>query len=110
MGDIPGSQAIRYSALNYTRETVEVRIFNSTVRTDRFFKNLEAVKAALDFSKQYGIQDMVPANFLRFIMDNRGMYKNLVNFLVEHSEGSLRAANVDAKAIQQVQKRLSRMA
>lgn len=109
MGDIPGSQAYRYTALNYTRETVEVRIFNSTIRTDRFFKNLEAVKAALDFSKQYGIQDMHPVKFLRFIMNNRHSYKNLVNFLVEHSEGSLRAANVDAKAITQVQKRLSRM-
>lgn len=110
MGNRPGQQLNRYSALNYTGETVEVRIFNSTIRTDRFFKNLEAVKAALDFSKQYGILDMEPAKFLRFIMDNRHAYKNLVTFLVEHSEGSLKAANVDAKAIKQVQKRLSRMA
>jgi hypothetical protein len=108
MGSEPHSQAGRYAALNYTRHTVEVRIFNSTIRTDRFFKNLEAVKAAIDYSKHYGIRDMQPANFLRFIMNNRHMYKNLVSFLVECTSDTLTAAHVDARAVKQVQKNLSR--
>ena len=113
MGEIPGhhykrGQKSRYAALNYTRHTVEVRIFNSTVRTDRFFKNIEAIKAALDFSKQYGIYNMCSADFLCFIVDNHAQYKNLVAFLVEHAAGTLMAANVDAKVIRQVQKKLSR--
>ena len=77
--------AYRYAALNFTSQTIEVRIFNSSIRTDRFYKNLEACQAAFDFSKAYGLLDMTAEKFAAFIVSRRSLYPNLAAFLVEKS-------------------------
>ncbi len=77
--------AYRYAALNFTSQTIEVRIFNSSIRTDRFYKNLEACQAAFDFSKAYGLLDMTAEKFATFIVSRRSVYPNLAAFLVEKS-------------------------
>ncbi|MDR0378913.1 MAG: hypothetical protein LBI62_03050 [Candidatus Accumulibacter sp.] len=110
MPDIPNCNVNRYSALNYTSRTVEVRIFNSTLRTDRFHKNLETVKAAIDYSKQCGLRELDAHNFLGFVMRNRGQYRNLATFLVEKCVHSLDAVAVDVRVVRQVQKRIVRSA
>jgi len=106
----PNCNVDRYCALNYTRHTVEVRIFNSTIRTDRFFKNIETVKAAIDFSKHSSLREMDAHNFLGFVMQNRGRYRNLATFLVEKCVHSLDDVAVDVRVVQQVQKRIMRRA
>jgi len=110
MPEIPNCNVERYSALNYTRHTVEVRIFNSTIRTDRFYKNLEAVKAAIDYSKNSSLRELDAHSFLGFVMRNRGQYRNLATFLVEKCVHSLDDAAVDVRVVRQVQKRIMRRA
>ena len=110
MPEIPNCNVDRYSALNYTRHTVEVRIFNSTIRTDRFYKNMEAVKAAIDYSKQCGLQELDAEKFLAFVMRNRGVYRNLATFLVEKCVQTLSDVAVDVRVVRQVQKRIMRRA
>lgn len=100
----------RYCALNYTRHTVEVRIFNSTLRTDRFYKNLETIKAAIDYSKQCSLRELDTHNFLAFVMRNRGRYRNLATFLVEKCVHTLSDVAVDVRVVRQVQKRIMRRA
>lgn len=110
IGTAPGNNYSRYSALNYTAHTVEVRIFNSTIRADRFFKNLETVKAAIDYSKQSSLRELDDGHFLRFIMQNRSRYRNLAKFLVEKHEHVMAENAIDARIIRQVQKQLTRRA
>lgn len=110
IGDTPGTNYSRYAALNYTENTVEVRIFNSTIRTERFFKNLEVVKAAIDYTKQCSLRELDDAHFLRFIMQNRSRYRNLSRFLVEKHERIITASAIDARIVRQVQKQLTRRA
>lgn len=110
MPEIPNCNVDRYNALNYTRHTVEVRIFNATIRTDRFFKNIEAVKAAIDYSKQCSLRELEAHRFLGFIMQNRGRYRNLATFLVEKCVHTLNDAVVDIRVVRQVQKRITRYA
>ncbi len=110
IGDEPNRNIRRYSALNYTSDTVEVRIFNSTIRTDRFFKNLETVKAAVDYSKQGGIRDMEAGHFLRFVMDNRAQYRNLAAFLVEKHAYIMTANAINSRIVRQVEKQIMRRA
>ncbi len=75
----------RYAALNFTSQTIEVRIFNSTIRTDRFYKNIEACQAAFDFSRAYGLCDMEAERYAAFVVSRRSVYPNLAAFLVEKS-------------------------
>ena len=110
MPETPNCNVERYSALNYTRHTVEIRIFNSTIRTDRFYKNLETVKAAIDYAKQCSLRELDAHNFLGFVMQNRGRYRNLATFLVEKCVHTLSDVAVDVRVVRQVQKRIMRRA
>lgn len=110
IGEMPGNNYSRYAALNYTAHTVEVRIFNSTIRTERFFKNLEVVKAAIDYAKQSSLRELDDTHFLRYIMQNRSLYRNLSRFLVEKHEHIITANAIDARIIRHVQKQLTRRA
>lgn len=82
------TNANRYTALNFTGKTIEVRIFNSSIRTDRFFKNLEACQAAFAFSRDYGLCDMTAAKFCAYIISRRSEFPNLAAFLAEHNMGT----------------------
>lgn len=100
----------KYCALNYTRDTVEVRIFNSTLRTDRFYKNLESVKAAIDYSKLCSLRELDSEGFLCFVMQNQSTYRNLATFLVEKCVHTLTDVAIDVRVVRQVQKRIMRRA
>lgn len=41
----------RYTALNFTPNTLEFRVFNSSLRIDRIYKNIEFVKLCIDYTK-----------------------------------------------------------
>lgn len=72
----------RYTAVNITDKTVEIRILNGTLRADRFYKNMEFVKAMFKFTKYFGIQEITKSNFIKFV-HNCKTYKNLSNFIKE---------------------------
>lgn len=73
----------KYTAINMQHNhTIEFRIFNSNLRIERVFKNLEFIKALLDFTKTNKTKTI--KQFLVWI-DTYKKYKyaNLFNFLIE---------------------------
>lgn len=72
----------RYMAINTQNEnTIEFRIFNSSLRIERIIKNAQVIFALIDFTKTKKKACM--KNFLKFIEDNRSDYKELYDFLIE---------------------------
>lgn len=99
----------RYAALNFTYHTIEVRIFNSSIRTDRFYKNIEACQAAFDFSREYGLSDMVAEKYAAFVVSRRSVYPHLAAFLVEkHLYQPVRAGDT-ARVVTQLFNRADRL-
>lgn len=72
----------RYTALNVTNNTVEFRIFNSNLRTERVLKNIEAVKSLLDWSRNARRQNTMKS-YLNFALSNAEKYPNFAAFLKE---------------------------
>ena len=101
--------AYRYAALNFTSQTIEVRIFNSSIRTDRFYKNLESCQAAFDFSKAYGLCDMTAEKFTTFIVAGRSVYPNLAAFLVEKNMYRSSCAGEPENVVKQLFNRVTRL-
>lgn len=73
----------RYSAVNVTRHTVEIRIFRGTCDEAGFFANLETVKAMVDYSAT--IETLFPRGdkFIDFVRENAKSYPNMVTKLVK---------------------------
>lgn len=77
----------RYSAVNVTRKTVEVRIFRGNLREDRLRKNLEAVIAALDFAKEsHGQFDLdynppTDESFVAYVRQHAERFQNLLTYI-----------------------------
>ena len=69
----------RYSALNFTRHTIEFRIFNSNLRRERLLKNINFVESILSFisSKDYTENNK---DFKSFVNKSR-KYKYLKEFI-----------------------------
>lgn len=77
----------RYARVNTTnKDTLEVRMFQSTANKRRFLSNLEFVHAAVSFSSKNGIRHMEEKHFLKWINNSkrRELYANLHDFLVAH--------------------------
>lgn len=83
----------KYTAINNLHpNTYEFRIFNSNLRIDRIFKNIEFVQALLDFTSQYNnvTSEQVREHLNEITLDNvfdfvekSNKYPNLLNFLYE---------------------------
>ena len=74
----------RYTAVNLDRpETVEVRVFRGTMLAKLFWKNIEFVKAAYEYSYNYKVADMTEIQFRKYIKINKREFTNLYNFLYE---------------------------
>lgn len=69
----------RYSAINFTDNTIEFRIFNSSLRKERLLKNLDFVEATIQFikSKNFSKDFQDFKNFLQ----NSKKYKYLKEFI-----------------------------
>jgi hypothetical protein len=75
----------RHVAVNVnTSETVELRIFQSTLKIERFLKNIEFCHAAFWFTKNVGLRDTTPLNLCAFVAKKRKRYPNLFAFLVSN--------------------------
>ena len=78
----------KYEAVMVDNVRAEVRIFRSTVRKDRFLKNIEfceAVRHAVKYMSAGTVlrQEEAQKAFLTFLTKERKTYPNLFNFLVE---------------------------
>jgi len=73
----------RYAALNITRNTLEIRIFNSSLRLDRVQKNIEFVYALYEYTK--GKQRVSWKGLKSWICKNRKEVPALYDFMVKRS-------------------------
>lgn len=82
------SQGSRYELLNMDSRThtLEFRMFNSNLRTERIMKNIEVVLSLLDYVETYYTVEMYDKNlftWLDYIKQNKEKYPNLVAFINE---------------------------
>lgn len=72
----------RYEAINLlNKHTIEFRIFRGNVRKDRIMKNLEFVKATIDFTRDRSYRDLSGDKFRAFVSGRRKEFKYLHEFL-----------------------------
>jgi hypothetical protein len=72
----------RYEAINLQNmNTIEFRIFRGNLRKERIMKNLEFVKATIDFTRDRSYRDLTTPSFLKFVSGNRKHYKHLHDYL-----------------------------
>nr|DAH13552.1 MAG TPA: putative amidoligase enzyme [Caudoviricetes sp.] len=81
-------QDSRYELLNMDSRTrtLEFRMFNSNLRTERIMKNIEVVLSLLDYVETYYTTDMYSKNlftWLDYVKRNEEKYPNLVSFINE---------------------------
>lgn len=82
------SQVNRYELLNMDSRTrtLEFRMFNSNLRTERIMKNIEVVLSLLDYVETYYTVEMYDKNlftWLDYVQRNEEKYPNLVRFINE---------------------------
>ena len=78
----------RYELLNMDSrtKTLEFRMFNSSLRTERIMKNIEVVLSLLDYVETYYTVEMYDKNlftWLDYVKRNKEKYPNLVAFINE---------------------------
>lgn len=72
----------RYEAVNVMNSnTIEFRIFRGNIRKDRILKNLEFVKATIDFTRDRSYRDLTASSFMKFIQSNRKEFIHLYTYL-----------------------------
>lgn len=81
-------QSSRYELLNIDSRTrtLEFRMFNSNLRTERIMKNIEVVLSLLDYVETYYTVEMYDKNlftWLDYVRRNEEKYPNLVRFINE---------------------------
>ena len=82
-GEARDGQA-RHEALNLTgHETVELRIFRGTLNAEGFWKCIEFTEALVQFTAtgQFGIKEIRPDNFIKFVLRRQKQWPNLAAFL-----------------------------
>lgn len=79
----------RYVAVNLNNyDTVEFRIFRGTLSPKSFFKNLEFVKATIDFAEATGIPNITISKFILFVESKKKEFPNLNEFLTARRLGT----------------------
>lgn len=77
----------RYEAINITnRHTVEFRIFRGNTLTSRILKNLEFVKASIEWTKDRSYRELTATAFKKYIARNKALYPNLHEFIFTQSD------------------------
>lgn len=79
-------QSTRYEAINLDErtETLEFRMFNSNLRIERIFKNIEMVYSLLDYINSDSWTSWSDLyDWMRFVYDNNVNYPNLYLFIEE---------------------------
>lgn len=75
----------RYVALNAPmgEKRFEFRLPRGTLRTDRFYKNLEWTVAMIEFAEETRVKECNPNTFMEFVSENNTIYPNLLSFIQE---------------------------
>lgn len=87
--------ADRYDIMNISvnHPTCEVRMFKGNLRPERVLKNIEFCHALVMYCRQTSMQDLSDwGNFSRWLLQNRGVYDNLVQFLIDKNAVGFRQA------------------
>jgi hypothetical protein len=73
----------KYTAVNLLNNTtVEVRIFQSTMKVGVLLRYLEFVQSLYDYALEAGLQDYnTPIGYLRWVLDRRHFYPCVVTYL-----------------------------
>lgn len=83
----PTDSFTRYQAINedIRTNTVEFRIFNSSLRIDRIIKNFQVVISLIDYVNENYSQGYYNDinNYTNYVFSNRFKYMNLYNFMIE---------------------------
>lgn len=98
-GAVSGS---RYDIVNVGERTVEVRMFQATIRADLVLKNVEFCHALVMFCRDASLNSVEQWDtFASWLVKRRGQYPNLVKFLAEQREdgfgGLIRPRKVEQK-------------
>lgn len=94
----------KYSALNWTKNTLELRFFRSPASEAELYKNLEFVHAlwALARNSKIITGNITPTEFMLFVSTNKNSYPYLFEFINANCNGGLfnktpRSYSQDAK-------------
>ena len=72
----------RHTAINLqNRYTIEIRIFKGTLNPRSFWKNIEFVKAIVDFTLGVALKSITIADFKLYVIEHKGKYINLYNWM-----------------------------
>lgn len=72
----------RYEAINLmNHHTIEFRIFRGNARKNRILKNIEFVKASIDFTRDRSYRDLSADRFIEFVQKNKKEFKYLHEYL-----------------------------
>lgn len=78
----PHESGFRHKAVNIScPNTVEIRIFRSTLEYDRFSKNIEFCKALFEYTKEISFEELSSSSFVKYIIDNKKNYTYLFTFI-----------------------------
>lgn len=88
----------RYTAINVTNSaTVEVRVFQSTLNTRGFLKNLEFCDAVYHYAKIAGLKAVNIESFCEYVLKHTNTYRNLICFLYDRGLFATEAQQRKAK-------------
>ena len=82
------NRSSRYTAVNITPHTAEVRIFRGNLKEARLRKNIEAVIAAIEWANS--ATDYTAATdeqFIEWIREHQSRFPNLHSYITSHLEG-----------------------
>ena len=86
-GLYPLDNNTRYQAVNEDSRTntIEFRIFNSSLRLDRIIKNFQIVTSLIDYVNENCTTDYYKDinNYINYVFNNRFKYMNLYSFMIE---------------------------
>lgn len=75
----------RNNAINIgPRDTIEFRMFKTSINPANLFKNLEFIDAIRHFTFNHKIGDMKTEKFLEFIVENHSLWPYLIHYLAKN--------------------------
>lgn len=71
----------RHSAIHMTDETIELRIFDSTLNLSKFTRTIETCEALFEWSKNVSRKEITVESFKKFVFSNRSKFPKLERYL-----------------------------
>lgn len=71
----------RHTAMHMTEHTIELRIFDSTLKIGKFTRIIETCEALYEWSKDVSRRDVNVKSFTDFVFKNKGKFQKLERYL-----------------------------